>query len=100
MLFPAHCYSVTKTHKMPKVAGHVSPKGPFGAKEPLIIGLEDKASYASTPACMSSSVTHFIENRNTGASQIAWSVNLSMYFSRQVSRTVARPKQKQRRVSS
>jgi len=44
---------------MPKVAGHVSPKGPFGAKEPLIIGLfcpkrafrrkmtyEDKALYA------------------------------------------------------
>jgi len=24
---------------MPKVASHVSPKGPFGAKEPLIIGL-------------------------------------------------------------
>jgi len=49
---------------MPKVAGHVSPKGPSGAKEPLIIGLfcpkgafrrnmtyEDKAPYASTPAC-------------------------------------------------
>jgi len=30
-------YSVAKTHRMPKVAGHVSPKGPFGAKEPLII---------------------------------------------------------------
>jgi len=25
-------YSVAKTHRMPKVAGHVSPKGPFGAK--------------------------------------------------------------------
>ena len=32
-------YSVAKTHRMPKVAGHVSPKGPFGAKEQLIIGL-------------------------------------------------------------
>jgi len=31
--------SVAKTHRMPKFAGHVSPKGPFGAKEPLIIGL-------------------------------------------------------------
>jgi len=49
---------------MPKVACNVSPKGPFGAKEPPIIGLfypkgafrrkmtyEDKAPYASTPAC-------------------------------------------------
>ena len=56
---------MAKTHRMPKVAGHVSPKGPFGAKEPLIIGLfcpkgafrrkmtyEDKAPYASTPACI------------------------------------------------
>jgi len=34
-----YTYSVAKTHRMPKVAGHVSPKGPFGAKEPLIIGL-------------------------------------------------------------
>ena len=32
-------YSVANTHRMPKVAGHVSPKGPSGAKEPLIIGL-------------------------------------------------------------
>ena len=33
-------FSVAKTRRMPKVAGHVSPKGPFGgAKEPLIIGL-------------------------------------------------------------
>jgi len=59
-------YSVAKTHRMPKVAGHVSPKGPFGAKEPLIIGLflpqremtyEDKeAPYASTPACTHSRI--------------------------------------------
>jgi len=56
-----HHYSVAKTHRMPKVAGHVS------HKEPLFIGLfcpkgafrrkmtyEDKAPYASTPACTTS----------------------------------------------
>jgi len=48
------------THRMPKVAGHVSPKGPLRGKRATNywallpqreMTYEDKAPYASTPAC-------------------------------------------------
>jgi len=63
-------YSVANTHRMPKVAGHVSPKGPFGAKRATNywailpqreMTYEDKAPYASTPAC----IAQIIKTRST-----------------------------------
>ena len=84
-------YSVAKTHRMPKVAGHVSPKGPLWGKRATNywallpqreMTYEDKAPYASTPACIYCVCVciYFLGNAECAINKLHTFLTVSLFF--------------------